>query len=631
MKETVTSLDLMFLVPELRQMLVGGKVRGIKQAGKEFSLEIYKENKFFLNVIPGRAIYVTTAGQKAPQKPPDFCMLLRKHMLNKTISDISQHEFDRIVEIDVDGCRLVIELFSTGNVILTEKGMIIGLLERRAWKDRTLKPKEFYRYPPGNLNPLKYSFFGFRSILAQTGKDVVRSLATDFGFGGTYAEEACKVLVIDKDKPTTHLSQQEVDRLFRFVEQLKWSKPKPAIFFDDKTEVDVVPIGMETYKDYGRKEFNSFNKAVEAYFEALKKLEKKKKVAKVSKTERERIKKIQKSQEAQLEDLRKREERCRRIANLLYREYAMFVKVLAQLSQWKDEGKAWKEIKKLARAQGMVKDLKPRQALIIFTVEGTDVELDFRKSVKESANYFFEESKKAKRKAEGLVEAMEKFKVRPLFEEKPEAEKPEAAWYEKYRWFVSSDGILVIAGKNAEQNEDMIRKHARPYDVVVHADIHGSPFAVIRNDKKSKVQDRTIEEAAQFVAAYSRAWDLKLVATDVYYIAPDQVVKEPGLPLGSFMIRGERRWLRKVKTELAVGIKQEVMGARLISGSPAMVREQTGYAVVVVPGERSADRLAKQIKIKLLRKVPVEIKNAVKAIDLEKIKRIIPHGRGELG
>ena len=49
-------------------------------------------------------------------------------------------------------------------------------------------------------------------------------------------------------------------------------------------------------------------------------------------------------------------------------------------------------------------------------------------------------------------------------------------WYEKFRWFISSEGFLVIGGRDATSNEIVIKKHADKNDLVFHTDIKGSPF-----------------------------------------------------------------------------------------------------------------------------------------------------------
>ena len=637
MKEGITSLDLMFLARELKEKLVDGKIQAIKQVDKTFIFEIYKQEKFFLKVVLPNVIYVTKISQQAPEKPLNFCMQLRKHLLNKTITDLRQHEFDRIIEVDLEGYKIIFELFSSGNLILTDSNdMIIGIYEQQEWKSRTLRPKTIYKHPPTNVNPFKYEFFEFQKILKTLNKDLVRCLAIDFGLGGLYAEEVCKKLEIDKNKLVSSLNQQEADKLFRFFEQLKGLQAKANIVLQDDKQVDVVPFELIQYSENKRVLFEGFNEAVEAYFEGLEKVKKEVREVEEVKKQEERIERITKKQEDQLKELKEREEEYKKAGQILYEKYDVINRILAGIFKLKDEGKDWKEIDQLIKSEEsdeahLIKELRPEDARIVFLIDGVEIEIDFRKPIEDNANYFFEQSKKIREKIERMEKIVGKVEVKPKAEAKPKA-KAIKKWFERYRWFFSSNNILVIAGKNARNNETIIKRYVRPKDLVLHVDIHGSPFVVIRNDQKLDVlPPETIYEAAELAACYSSAWDQKLANVNVYYIKPEQVVKEGGLPLGSFMIKGERKWIEKVKLRLSIGIKQiEVFKTKLIFGPPTAVKKQTPYMLTIISGDRSANELAKEIKKLLLAKVPYEIQKSSEEIPEEEIKKIIPYGRADL-
>jgi predicted ribosome quality control (RQC) complex YloA/Tae2 family protein len=637
MKEGITSLDLMFLARELKEKLVDGKIQAIKQVDKTFIFEIYKQEKFFLKVVLPNVIYVTKISQQAPEKPLNFCMQLRKHLLNKTITDLRQHEFDRIIEVDLEGYKIIFELFSSGNLILTDSNnMIIGIYEQQEWKSRTLRPKTIYKHPPTNVNPFKYEFFEFQKILKSLDKDLIRCLAIDFGLGGLYAEEVCKKLEIEKNKLVSSLNQQEADKLFRFFEQLKSLQTKANIVLQDDKQVDVVPFELIQYSENKRILFEGFNEAVEAYFEGLEKVKKEVREVEEVKKQEEKIERITKKQEDQLKELKEREKEYKKAGQILYEKYDVISRILAGILKLKDEGKDWKEIDQLIKSEEsdearLVKELRPEDARIVFLIGGVEIEIDFRKPIEDNANYFFEQSKKIREKIERMEKIVGKVEVKPKAEAKPKA-KAIKKWFERYRWFYSSNNILVIAGKNARNNETIIKRYVRPKDLVLHVDIHGSPFVVIRNDQKLDVlPPETIYEAAELAACYSSAWDQKLANVNVYYIKPEQVVKEGGLPLGSFMIKGERKWIEKVKLRFSIGIKQiEVFKTKLIFGPPTAVKKQTPYMLTIISGDRSANELAKEIKKLLLAKVPYEIQKSSEEIPEEEIKKIIPYGRADL-
>ena len=58
-------------------------------------------------------------------------------------------------------------------------------------------------------------------------------------------------------------------------------------------------------------------------------------------------------------------------------------------------------------------------------------------------------------------------------------------WYEKYRWFFTSDNLLAIGGKDASSNSVIIRRHLTENDFVFHAEVNGSPFFILQNANNS--------------------------------------------------------------------------------------------------------------------------------------------------
>src|SRR3989338_2353272 len=130
-----------------------------------------------------------------------------------------------------------------------------------------------------------------------------------------------------------------------------------------------------------------------------------------------------------------------------------------------------------------------------------EIELNLTQSVEENAGHYFELAKKAKKKLKGAEKALEetKKKLETLQKEQQrfleEEEKKEQQriqkqqhtkeWYEKFHWFISSEGFLCIGGKDATSNEVIIKKHLEKDDLVFHTDMAGSPFFVVKNGQKA--------------------------------------------------------------------------------------------------------------------------------------------------
>lgn len=256
-----------------------------------------------------------------------------------------------------------------------------------------------------------------------------------------------------------------------------------------------------------------------------------------------------------------------------------------------------------------------------------EIEIELNKSLEENAGTYFDLAKKAKRKLEGAKKALAESKRKLSLLQKEESsfmekeiqklEKKEKKreWYEKFHWFISSEGFLCIGGKDATSNELVIKKHTDKEDLVFHTDMAGSPFFVIKNGQQAG--EETIAEASQAVAVHSRAWKLGHTTADVFYVKPEQVSKEanPGeyMGKGSFMIRGKTNYLYP-KLEYAIGL----VGEEIIGGPIKAVETKTKNYVVVIQGKESKSNLAKKIKHKL------------KSGDLDEIIRFLPAGGGEI-
>jgi hypothetical protein len=201
-------------------------------------------------------------------------------------------------------------------------------------------------------------------------------------------------------------------------------------------------------------------------------------------------------------------------------------------------------------------------------------------------------------------------------------------WYEKFRWFTSSDGILVLGGRDATSNEVLVKKHMGAGDVFVHGQIHGAPAVVIKAEGED-VPDTTIQEAFDFAASFSRAWKHGVAALEVYWVAPDQVSKttESGeyVSKGAFIIRGKRN-LGTGAVKAALGVQFEEKGARVVAGPPAAIEKTARYSVVIEPGRKKSKEMAENIKAGWLNIATEEDKEEIRKININDIQVMLPTG-----
>ncbi len=339
MKKSISSLELAALVNELQSLLKGRITQIYHQDQKEqpeilLQIHISDQPKQLLKIIPGKLLCLTR-DKDVPIKPSSFCMQLRKYIDNAYIKAIEQKDTERIIIFELDKKQkyfLIIELFSKGNVVLTDENyQIIGALERQEWKDRVVKVGEKYLFPSSEINWKKLSEKELSEILKKSDrKNLATSLATEIGLGGLYAEEVCKLSNIDKDKLPTETEPKEIKSLLKNIKELllKIEKPQGFIYPEQITPFEL------TGEKYSHK-FPTYNQAIDTLNPFVK----------VSPYQ-QKIKSLEKMIFEQEEAVKKQElviEQTTQKAELIYEKYLPIQKLLDIVKEMR-KTKDWKDI-----------------------------------------------------------------------------------------------------------------------------------------------------------------------------------------------------------------------------------------------------------------------------------------------
>ena len=263
-KKSISSLELAALVNEL-QFLVNGKVSNIYHPEKNillFQLHAPGKGKQLLKIISGKWLCLTTQKENA-LRPSGFCMQLRKYIDNAVIKNMYQQGSERIVIFELEKLEkyfLIVELFSKGNIILTDaKNVIITALESQEWKDRTVKAKEKYVFPPLEINWKELTAKKLQEILKKSEKrNLATSLATEIGLGGLYAEEACKQAEVDLTKVPAEVTEKETEMLVKALKHflIAITTPKGYLY-----EEEITPFPLLEKKTL--KETETYNEAID--------------------------------------------------------------------------------------------------------------------------------------------------------------------------------------------------------------------------------------------------------------------------------------------------------------------------------------------------------------------------------
>jgi predicted ribosome quality control (RQC) complex YloA/Tae2 family protein len=234
-----------------------------------------------------------------------------------------------------------------------------------------------------------------------------------------------------------------------------------------------------------------------------------------------------------------------------------------------------------------------------------DAPLDIRKKARENATAYFSASKEAEEKAKRTIHLIAETKARiekleqdgltreELRAAEPRARKPR--WFERYRWFISSDGLIVIGGRDASSNDRIVKRHLGEGDIYAHADVHGAPSVVVKRSG-AEIPERTLREACEFALAGA-------ASGSSYWVNPDQVSKTPEsgeyLPKGAFVVRGRKNIHHDIEPRLGLGWIEHEGDRILMCGPESAVGARSQKTVIIQPGgdgrEAVARRVAKEL------------------------------------
>ncbi len=665
LKEVMTSFDVAAVTQELGELVRDAHVAKIYQIGSRtllFKLRKPDQPRLHLLIEAGKRLHLTSYVHETPKKPSSFCMALRKHLNNGVVKKVRQHEFERIAIVEIStrqgNFQLVSELFGGGNIILVDpEGEILQAMTYKRMRDRNILRGEIFQHPPARgRNPLKLKPQDFREIKELGQTEIVRALTKFLSISGTYAEEILLRAEVNKKTNCMSLTKHELDSIFKQLQELLFlvdsGKMEPRIVIDEnKTWVDVTHVPLKKYNQFGQEKYENFNRALDDYYAKVTEKEMAGETTEEVESEVARHRRILQRQERALENLKEPIIKNKNIGDLIYLHFGDLQSLLQKIVEKKRSGKSWEEIIALIEEgkrdnrlpEVFFHSLEPSNQVLHVLVENQVFSLNLRHSIQANADKYYSRSKKAEKKLRGAektlhetrakIEELEKQVGLVKATHRPLAKRRKREWFEKFRWFRSSDGFLVIGGRDATTNEILIKRHMEPNDVVFHAEILGAPFVLIKTEGKTP-PERTIREAAQLAASYSRAWREMLGAVNVYWVNPDQVSKTPPsgqfLKKGSFMIRGSKNFVRGVPLQIAIGVKIDDEKTMVVGGSVDAIAHQTDVYVEIVPGEQKSSQLAKQIRQRLSNRVSEALKERVLEISLEEIQRFIPLGRGKI-
>ena len=654
--KSMSNVDIFTISNELNNLLSGARVDKSFQPTKDIVVirfHVPGTGRIDLVMQCGSRIHTSQYPLENPITPPSFPMLLRKRIKGAHVESIKQHNFDRVVEIKVKKDQyytIIVELFDKGNIILLDdENNIILPLKRKHWSNRDISSKREYIFPEDRgINPITATEEEFKGLFSDGESDIVRTLAMN-GFGSLYAEEIIKrandFIEIDKNTPNSEISDEQLTALHKGFEDLfnnlTAESVKPQIVKKESKE-DVVALDLVKYDDYEKTYYETFNEACDEFYSKkvntdIKNVKETAWNKKVNKFE----KRLQLQQET-LDNFYTTIEESQHKGETIYSNYTTIENIVNVVNQarskdysFKEIGKILKKAKKDGMAEAQIYESIDKLGVLTLKIDETSIIIDPKLTIPENAENYYEKAKKAKRKTKGALIAIDNTK-KQLEDIKSKKDiamenisvpkkrvKKNLKWYEKLRWFLSSDGHLIVGGRDANSNESIVKKYLDPKDIYLHADIHGASSIAIKLNG-DEINDTLLKESGEFAASFSSAWSMGFTSQDVFWVHPEQVTKTPEsgefLAKGSFVIRGHRNYIRGARVKLAIGIV-DYEGKRIMVGPIEALEAHCENFVVLKPGFMKKEALAKKIINKI---------NEDDLLTLDDIIRVLPSGKCDI-
>ena len=552
------------IVSELKKELLGGRLYKIAQPEEdELLLTIRHPSGQKRLLISADAslplIYLTASNKPSPQTAPNFCMLLRKHLQNGRITDISQPGLERIIRFDIEHLDdmgdlrrkiLVAEIMGKhSNIIFcNDDGLIIDSIKHvsaAVSSVREVLPGKpyFIARTQDKLDPLSTDYAHFRAVLASRPQPVFKALYGSFtGISPILAQELCQEAGTDGERPTAALTESDYERLsLSFSEMtaaVREERFTPNIAYTNGSPVEYCALPLTIY-GYGGSDctvtYESISALLEHYYAEKNTLtrirQKSADLRRIVQTALERNIKKYDLQQRQMKDTEKRE-------------------------TWRVYGELLN-----AYGYGAQPGAESLEAENFYTGEPVRIPLDPTLSATENAKKYFEKYNKLKRTHEALSELTKEVKEEidhlesvsaaldiALYEEdlaQIKEELTESGYIRrksgsrkqkitsKPYHYISSDGFHMYVGKNNYQNDELTFKFASGNDWWFHAKQMPGSHVIVKLGDAQELPDRTFEEAARLAAYYSRGRGQNKVEID--YVQKKHV-KKPGGAKPGFVV-----------------------------------------------------------------------------------------------
>ena len=541
------------LVHELREHLLNGRIARIAQPETDELLLTVKtadgQKRLLISANASLPlIYLSDKNKPSPMTAPNFCMLLRKHIANGRIVEISQPKLERIIRFTIehlddlgDLCRkvLIVEIMGKhSNIIFcSEEGKIIDSIKHipaQVSSVREVLPGRDYFIPDTmhKADPLTVSRENFTRLLTEKPLALSKAIYTSFtGISPVTAEEICCLAGMDSSIPAKEYSEDILFHLFHqfeiYFSAVKENRFAPVIYFDGQDPKEFSSLPLTHFSGYTARHYASISEVLRTFYSTRSQLgrirQKSADIRHIVQTALERSRKKYDLQIRQLKDTENREK---------YRIYGELINTYGY---------------------NVPDGAKTLEALNYYTNEMISIPLDPTKTPQENAQRYFSRYNKQKRTFEALSELSRETKDDITYLESVQTsldialteedlsqikEELAAAGYIRQRsgkkkkqarseplHYITRDGFHIYVGKNNLQNEELTFHFASGNDWWFHAKKAPGSHVIVKSGG-AELPDTTFEEAGRLAAYYSSQRGSEKVEID--YVEKKHVKKPNG-------------------------------------------------------------------------------------------------------
>lgn len=703
MKQSLNSHDIYALVAEFK-VLEGYRVLNIYDIdSKTICIKLNSQNaeKKYLIIESGSKFYMLDNFTALRDMPTSFCSKLRKHLKNKRLEKITQLNLDRVIDLTFGSgdmeYHIISEFYASGNIILTFNDYkILTLLHPYTYETKNNITKEDEkeniiktRVGVRQIYPFDLATSTFELTLSNIISMFDENLAKldkkiklkqfvnklpIIKFSSNVLEHSLNILNINTSQKIS--SETKITDIFKESEQIdKFIQEINRLFSLDKfvgykSSDNIYPYAYSHININDLTQYENFTIPLSLHFQSIKPIETKEvvknKEAQIKLTKQE---KVIYNIEQQIISMENNIQQVQKQIDLIT-IYVKYVQNYFNLIKSQNQNHQLTSYSLMDNKFFKFISIVEYKKKIKFELEGIGFELDYSQSVfggreelyfkinkilskLSNANILLEKQKKLLSKANWVKNIktvgsnetntdtnsilLQEKKYIILGQSKPN-------WFELFNWFFTSDNLLFVSGKTADQNELIVKRYMEDSDIYIHSESFGSGSGLIKNPAKLDIPNtstKSLIECGCFLISHTKAWELG-VSNSAYWVRPTQVSKTPEsgeyITKGSFIIRGQKNFISVDRMELGFGIIFKLVDKEGFIGQ-VNKDEQIEYAVPilstysaqstykfkvkVMPGKQKITKALKEVWCSFNKKANHYESEAIKKISNDSVQKVL--------